>query len=79
MEVLIFIGFIAFVLLSGKKLPFKFGLPPKTIEINQIKGLKKLNDDLEKSLSESYMKNVEERVKKENKLKKMSTSGVYVI
>lgn len=70
MEVLIFIGFIVFVLLSGRKFSFKFGLSPKTIEINQIKGLKKLSDDLEKSLSESYMKNVEERVKKENKLKK---------
>ncbi|MGG3452035.1 hypothetical protein ABER98_19675 [Domibacillus aminovorans] len=69
MEFLIIAVVIAFILFLRKKVTFKFGLSPKTIEVKQIKGLKKLSDDLEKSLGESYMKNVEERVKKENKLK----------
>ncbi|PLS18715.1 hypothetical protein CVD28_06240 [Bacillus sp. M6-12] len=60
---------MALILFLRKKLTFTFGLSPKTIEIRRIKGLKTLSDDLEKSLSESYMQNVEDRVKKENKLK----------
>lgn len=52
-----------------KKLTFKFGLSPKVLEIKPIKGLKKLNDDLDRSLTRSYMENVENRVKEENKLK----------
>ncbi|WP_312092553.1 hypothetical protein [Niallia sp.] len=58
-----------FILFLRKKLTFKFGLSPKILEIQPIKGLKKLNDDLERSLTRSYMENVEERVKSENKLK----------
>lgn len=60
---------IWFILFLPKVLSFKFGLPPKSIEIKPIKGLKKLSDNLEQALSESYMNNVEERVKKEIKLK----------
>jgi hypothetical protein len=60
---------IWFILFLRKKLSFKFGLSPKSLEIKSIKGLKKLNDDLEQSISKSYMENVEERVRKENKLK----------
>ncbi|WP_226529188.1 hypothetical protein [Metabacillus niabensis] len=52
-----------------KKLSFTFGLSPETLEIRPIKGLKKLSDDLEKSLSNSYMEVVEERVQRENRLK----------
>ncbi|USK39590.1 hypothetical protein LIS77_03395 [Cytobacillus firmus] len=52
-----------------KKLSFKFGLSPKSLDIKPIKGLKKLSDHLEKSLRSSYMGNVEERVRKEIKLK----------
>lgn len=62
----IVIGFILFLL---KKRSFKFGLSPQAIEIKPIKGLKKLSDHLEQSFSNSYMENVEERVKKENTLK----------
>ncbi|MDM5326179.1 hypothetical protein [Neobacillus sp. CF12] len=47
----------------------KFGISPKAVEIKPIKGLKKLSDHLEQSMSESYIKYVEERVKKETKLK----------
>lgn len=60
---------ICFILFLRKKLTFKFGLSPKVLEIKPIKGLKKLNDDLERSLTRSYMENVEDRVKEENKLK----------
>ncbi|WP_338787199.1 hypothetical protein [Metabacillus sp. FJAT-53654] len=60
---------IWFILFLRKKLSFKFSLSPISLEIKPIKGLKKLSDDLEKSLSNSYMENVEERVKRENKLK----------
>ena len=60
---------IWFILFLHKKLSFKFGLSPKVIEIKPIKGLKKLSDNLEQSLESRYMENVEERVRKENKLK----------
>jgi hypothetical protein len=60
---------IWFILFLSKKLSFSFGLTPKSVEIKPLKGLKKLSDNLEQSLSESYMKNVEDRVKKEIKLK----------
>ncbi|OAS89160.1 MULTISPECIES: hypothetical protein [Metabacillus] len=60
---------IWFILFLRKKLSFKFSLSPISLEIKPIKGLKKLSDDLEQSLSNSYMENVEERVRRENKLK----------
>ncbi|WP_282173420.1 hypothetical protein [Cytobacillus firmus] len=60
---------ICFILFLRKKLSFKFGLSPKSLDIRPIKGLKKLSDQLEKSLSKSYMGHVEERVMKEIKLK----------
>ncbi len=62
-------GTIWFLLFSRKKLSFKFSLSPKSVETKPLKGLKKLSDHLEQSLSKSYMENVEERVKKEVKLK----------
>ncbi|MEO4053926.1 hypothetical protein [Solibacillus sp. CAU 1738] len=61
--------FIWLILFLRKKLSFKFGLSPIALEIKPIKGLKKLNDHLEQSLSSSYMENVEERVRKNNRLK----------
>ncbi|WP_298473497.1 hypothetical protein [uncultured Psychrobacillus sp.] len=67
--VLLLIGFIWFIVFVRKKTSFKFGLPPKTLEIKQIKGLKKLNDTLEQSLNKSFMENVEVRVRKNNRLK----------
>ncbi len=60
---------IWFVLFLRKKLMFKFGFAPNSLDLKQIKGLKKLGDALVRSLNESYMENVEERVKKEIKLK----------
>ena len=60
---------IWFILFLRKKLAFKFGLSPKSVEIKLIKGLKKLSDNLERSLSKGYMENVEVRVRKEHKLK----------
>jgi hypothetical protein len=60
---------IWFILFLHKRLAFKFDLSPKSLEIKPIKGLKKLSDDLEQSISKSYMENVEEKVRKENKLK----------
>lgn len=67
--ILLAVFIIWFILFLRKKLTFKFGLSPKVLEIQPIKGLKKLNDDLERSLTRSYMENVENRVKEENKLK----------
>ena len=67
--ILLLVVVIWFILFLRKKLSFKFGLSPKSVEIKPIKGLKKLSDHLEQSLSKSYLKNVEERVKKEIKLK----------
>lgn len=60
---------IWFILFLRKKLSFKFGLSPVSLELKPIKGLKKLSNHLEQSLSQSYMKNVEERVSTEIKLK----------
>ncbi|MFB5285280.1 hypothetical protein [Peribacillus sp. Hz7] len=60
---------IWFILFLRKKLSFKFGLSPKSLEIRPIKGLKKLSDNLERSLSKGYMENVEVRVRKEHRLK----------
>lgn len=60
---------ILFIVFLRKKLSFTFSLSPKTLETRPIKGLKKISDVLEKSLSKSYMDNVEERVRRENKLK----------
>jgi hypothetical protein len=66
---LLLVAVIGFIIFLSIKNSFKFGISPKLVETKPIKGLKKLSDHLEKSLSESYMKNVEERVKLENKLK----------
>ena len=66
---LLLVGVIWFILFLRKHLSFKYGLSPNSVEIKPIKGLKKLSENLEQSLHESYMKNVEERVKKEIKLK----------
>ena len=60
---------IWFILFLRKKLLFKFGLSPISVEIRSIKGLKKLSDNLEQSLSKGYMENVEVRVRREHKLK----------
>ena len=60
---------IWFILFLRKKLIFKFSVSPKVLEIKPLKGLKKLSDDLERSLTRSYMENVEERVRRENRLK----------
>ncbi|WP_175639036.1 glycine-rich domain-containing protein [Metabacillus schmidteae] len=62
-------GVIWLILFLRQKLSFKFGLSPTTLELKPVKGLKKVSDVLEKSLSKSYMENVEERVRRENKLK----------
>lgn len=66
---LLLIVIIWSILCLRKKLSLKFGLSPKSLDIKPVKGLKKLSDHLEKSLSSSYMGNVEERVRKEVKLK----------
>lgn len=60
---------IWFILFLRKKLSFTYGLSPKSIETKSLKGLKKLSENLEQSLSKNYMKNVEERVKNEKKVK----------
>ena len=60
---------IGCILFLHKKRSFKFSLSPKSLDIKQIKELKKLSDDLEQSLSKSFMDNVEDRVGKENRLK----------
>ena len=61
--------FIWLILFLRKKHSFKFGLSPNTLDIKPIKGLKKLSDNLEHSLSDIFMGNVEERVRKNNRLK----------
>ncbi|MEG0259847.1 MAG: hypothetical protein RR651_08250, partial [Lysinibacillus sp.] len=61
--------FIWFILFLRKKISFKFSLSPKALEIKPNKGLKKISDSLEQSLSKSFMENVEDRVKRENRLK----------
>ncbi|MFJ7738776.1 hypothetical protein ACIQ2D_20920 [Lysinibacillus sp. NPDC097287] len=66
---LLLVVFIWLILFLRRKLSFKFGFSPKILEIKPIKGLKKLSDNLEQSLSKSYMENVEERVRKKNRLK----------
>ncbi|MBP2241590.1 hypothetical protein J2Z40_002153 [Cytobacillus eiseniae] len=60
---------IFFVLFLRKKRSFTFGLSSGTLEIRPMKGLKKLSDDLENALGDRYLENVEERVKKEIRLK----------
>lgn len=57
-----------FILFIQKKRTFKFGVSPKVIELKPMKGLKKLNDQLERSLNKSYMDNVEERVRQNHRL-----------
>jgi len=66
---LLLVVFILFILFLRKKRSFKFGLSPNALEIRPIKGLKKLNDHLEHSLHKNYMENVENRVRKNNRLK----------
>lgn len=61
--------FIWLILFLRKKRSFKFGLSPNTLDIKPIKGLKKLSDNLEHSLGDIFMGNVEERVRKNNRLK----------
>ena len=60
------IWFIIFI--RGRYASFKFSLAPKEIEIKPIKGLKKLSDHLEQTLSEKFMDNVKNRVEQNNKL-----------
>jgi len=67
--IVLFAIVILFILFLHKKLSFTYGLSPKSIETKPLKGLKKLSENLEQSLSKSYMKHVEERVMKEKKLK----------
>lgn len=66
---LLVVFIIICVVYVRKKLSFKFGLSPGSLEIKHIKGLKKLSDHLEQSLSKSFMENVEVRVRNENRLK----------
>lgn len=61
--------FIWLILFIRKKRSFKFGVSPNTVEIKPIKGLKKLCDNLEQSLSNIFMENVEKRVGKNSRLK----------
>jgi hypothetical protein len=62
----VIIGFLIFI---SRYSSFKFSLSPIELETKPIKGLKKLSDHLEQSLSRSFMENVEERVRRNNKLK----------
>ena len=66
---IVLIIFILFVLFVIKVNTFKFGIAPNTIEIKPIRGLKKLSDILDESLSKSFMENIEERVRNKHKLK----------
>lgn len=66
---LLLVVFISLILFLRKKLPFKFGPSPKTVEIKQIKGLKKVSEDLEQSLKRGFVERVEYRVRENNKLK----------
>lgn len=47
---------IWFILFLRKKLIFKFSVSPKVLEIKPLKGLKKLSDDLERSLKKLHGK-----------------------
>ena len=67
--ILLLIVVILFVLLLRKIAAFKFSLCLKTLETKPIKGLKKLTDILEQSLSKSFMENVENRVRKKHRLR----------
>lgn len=67
--IVLLIVIILFVLFLRKTFSFKFGVSPKTLEIKPIKELKKLSDHLEQALSKSFLENVEERVRRNNKLK----------
>ena len=57
------------ILFLRKSFSFKFSLPPGVLEIKPMKGLNKISDHLEQSLNKSFMENVEERVRRTNKLK----------
>lgn len=52
-----------------KYLSFKFSIPPSSLELKPIEGLQQISDDLENALDDKYMKNVEERVRAEVRLK----------
>lgn len=66
---LLFAVIIWFVIFISRYSSFKFSLPPQELETKPIKGLKKLSDHLEQSLSKNFMENVEGRVRRNNKLK----------
>lgn len=66
---LVIVFVIICILMLIKKLSFKFSSPPQSIELKSLKGLKKISKHLDLSLSKDYMKNVEDRVKKEVRLK----------
>ncbi|MEG0438698.1 MAG: hypothetical protein RR587_05620 [Solibacillus sp.] len=66
---LLLVVFIWLILFIRKKRSFKFSLSPTVLDIKSIKGLKKLSDNLEQSLSKGYMENVADRVSRQNKLK----------
>ncbi|ATP41924.1 hypothetical protein CSE16_18900 [Solibacillus sp. R5-41] len=64
---LLLVVFISFILFIRKKLSFKFGLSPNTLDIKPIKGLKKLSENLEQALKKNYMGTVEDRVRERNR------------
>lgn len=66
---LLLVAVIWFSIFLSKKLSFKFELSPKTVDIKAIKGLKNISNHLEDSLKLSYMNDVEERVRREIRLK----------
>ena len=70
MEWLILIVVIILVILFlSNKNTSGFSRTSGELEIKQIRGLKKLSDHLDESLSTSFMEKVEERVRRKNKLK----------
>ncbi|MEG0385978.1 MAG: hypothetical protein RR642_14610, partial [Solibacillus sp.] len=70
MEWLLLLAVVIWIILFiRKKRSFKFSLPPKTLKIKPVKGLKKLSENLEQTLKRGYMENVEYRVRENNKLK----------
>ncbi len=46
---------------------YKFDIPPYDLELKPIKGLKKISEDLERSLNKNYMRKVTERIKENSK------------
>ena len=64
-----FIVLVGLIFVYSRLSSFKFSSPPKDLEMKPIKGLKKISDHLERSLGNVFMGNVEERVRRSNKLK----------